>query len=548
MNLLPRYLVEFRSKRIVHRFTDILILGGGLAGLRAALACDPQLDVLVATKDKIRQSNSNYAQGGIASVVDPADRLEWHIRDTLVAGASLCDYDVVKMVVEKGPQCIQDLVEMGAQFDQADGDLTLGREGGHSHNRIIHALGDATGQEIMRAVINRTKSTANISILEDTFTIDLLTDENRCCGAIVAQNDQLQMIWAKQTILATGGAGQVYRETTNPAVATADGHALAIRAGVITRDMEFMQFHPTVLYIAGGSRSLITEAVRGEGAHLVDRDGERFMPDYDPRAELAPRDIVSQAIVAQMEKTHHPNVYLDLSHLDSRHIRQRFPGILKTCAEFGIDITQDRIPVRPGAHYMIGGVIVDTKGRTSLENLWAAGEVTSSGLHGANRLASNSLLEGLVYGVLAGEGASVAARQDPRPNALRPLEYSHPKSTRLELDLADIRNSLKSLMWRAVGVRRTADELAEAAETLVAWQRLFLTQPQSTQAGWELQNMLTVSELMIVAAQMRTESRGVHFRQDFPKSHEDWRRSICFHGNEPSLSPIFGEQPNLSLP
>ncbi len=548
LNLLPRYLVEFRSKRIIHRFTDVLVIGGGLAGLRAALACDSRLDVLVATKDKIRQSNSNYAQGGIATVIDPADRLEWHIRDTLIAGANLCDYDVVKMVVEKGPRCIHELIEMGAQFDQADGDLTLGREGGHSHNRIIHALGDATGQEIMRAVINRTKSAENISILEDTFTIDLLTDEDSCCGAIVSRNQQLQMIWAKQTILATGGAGQVYRETTNPPVATADGHALAIRAGVTTRDMEFMQFHPTVLYIAGGSRSLITEAVRGEGAFLIDRDGYRFMPGYDARAELAPRDIVSQAIVAQMEKTHHPNVYLDLSHLDSRHIRQRFPGILKTCAEFGIDITQDRIPVRPGAHYMIGGVVVDTQSRTSLQNLWAAGEVTSSGLHGANRLASNSLLEGLVYGVLAGEGASAAALEDPLPNVLRPLEYRHFRSTRLELDLADIRNSLKSLMWRAVGVRRNAGELAAAAETLVAWQRLFLTQPQWTQLGWELQNMLTVSELMIVAAQMRTESRGVHFRQDFPETASEWRRFICFRGNTPSLSPILGEQPNLSVP
>src|SRR5487761_1199995 len=403
----PRYLVPFHPKRVPHHFTDVLIVGGGLAGLRAAMAVDSRELGLVITKDSLLQSNSNYAQGGIAGVLDPEDRFENHIDDTLRAGGDLCEPDVVEFVVREAPRRIRELMSWGAKFDEESGELALGREGGHSHDRIVHALGDATGREVMRAVIDRVQTLAHATTWQDTFTLDLLTHEGACRGALVwnAQHGKT-LVWAKQTILCTGGVGQIYRETTNPPVATGDGHALAFRAGAELRDIEFMQFHPTVLYIAGSSRSLITEAMRGEGARLVDRTGRRFMPDYDERAELAPRDVVSQAIVKQMEKTRHPNVYLDLSHLDAVRVRGRFPGIAATCAEFGIDITRDWIPVRPGAHYMIGGVTVDTVGRTTLAGLWAAGEVSSSGLHGANRLASNSLLEGLVYGAHAGEGAS----------------------------------------------------------------------------------------------------------------------------------------------
>ncbi len=540
---IPRYLIGFRSQRCIHRFTDVLILGGGLAGLRAALSCDPQVDVLVVTKDQLKQSNSSYAQGGIASVIDPADRLEWHARDTMIAGANLCDAEVVKMVIEKGPTCIADLIDLGTQFDSDGHDLKLGREGGHSHNRIIHALGDATGVEIMRAVMTKVKHSTNIIVAENAFTIDLLTDENGCCGAIVFIGGQIQLIWAKQTILATGGAGQLYRETTNPPVATADGHAIAIRAGVTVRDMEFMQFHPTLLYIAGGSRSLISEAVRGEGAYLLDREGHRFMPDYDNRAELAPRDIVSQSIVTQMEKTQHPNVYLSLKHLPPDKIHERFPGISQTCQQYGLDIARDAIPVRPGAHYMIGGVIVDLTGKTSMPNLWAAGEVTSSGLHGANRLASNSLLEGAVYGDLAGTLASQAVlAQKPTYLRLPLLEFKSPSVTNRELDLYDIRNSLKSLMWRAAGVKRSFAELSLAAETTQAWLRLLSSQTCDSVAGWELQNMLLVSALMIDAAKTREESRGVHFREDFPQPAELWRRSIIYVGTQRSLSDLRTEQ------
>jgi L-aspartate oxidase len=397
--------------------------------------------------------------------------------------------------------------------------------------------------EIMRAVMTKVKHSSNIVVAENAFTIDLLTDENGCCGAIVFIGGQIQLIWAKQTILATGGAGQLYRETTNPPVATADGHAIAIRAGVTVRDMEFMQFHPTLLYIAGGSRSLISEAVRGEGAYLLDREGHRFMPDYDNRAELAPRDIVSQSIVTQMEKTQHPNVYLSLRHLPPDKIHERFPGISQTCQQYGLDIARDAIPVRPGAHYMIGGVIVDLTGRTSMPNLWAAGEVTSSGLHGANRLASNSLLEGAVYGDLAGTLASQAVLAQKSTYLRLPLlDFNSPAVTNRELDLYDIRNSLKSLMWRAAGVKRSFAELSLAAETTQAWLRLLSSQTCDSVAGWELQNMLLVSALMIDAAKTREESRGVHFREDFPQPAEHWRRSIIYVGTQRSLSDLRTEQ------
>lgn len=514
---IPRYLVPFHPKRVSHHFVDVLVIGGGIAGLRATMALDAKLTTLVVTKDKLQESNSKYAQGGIAGVLGADDRFENHVEDTLIAGAGLCDQEVVEMVVREAPGHIRQLIAWGTSFDEVDGELLLGREGGHSHNRIVHALGDATGQEIMRAMIARAGEVLRAQFWQNTFTIDLLTDDGACCGALVwNERHGKTFVWAKQTILATGGIGQIYRETTNPLVATGDGHAAAYRAGAELADMEFMQFHPTVLYIAGSSRSLISEAVRGEGAILVDANGERFMPAYDSRAELAPRDVVSQAIADRMVKTHHPCVYLDLSHLDADTVRKRFPGIAKRCQEFGLDIAVDRIPVRPGAHYMIGGVKVDLHGRTSLKGLLAAGEVTSSGLHGANRLASNSLLEGLVYGARAGEVASAEALTMPDTFQIVPLENKPIPPAAERLDLQDIRNSLKSLVWRAVGVRRNGADLREAARTIERWQRYVLHQQFNDSAGWELQNMLTVAQVMIGAALRREESRGVHLRSDFP--------------------------------
>lgn len=429
------------------------------------------------------------------------------------------------MVIKEAPARIHELIQWGTNFDKDAGKLSLGREGGHSHHRILHALGDATGKEIIRAMIQWTRKLRNITILENTFTLDLLTEDGACRGALIRQGEDMIMVWAKQTILCTGGAGQLYRESTNPPVATADGHALAFRAGAELSDMEFMQFHPTVLYIAGSSRNLITEAMRGEGAYLVDNNNYRFMKEFDDRGELAPRDIVSQAIVSQMKKTRHPCVYLDLSHLNPSYVTNRFPGIARTCEKFGINITSDRIPVRPGAHYMIGGVTVDSSGRTTLPGLWAAGEVTASGLHGANRLASNSLLESLVFGAHAGEGASSAAAEMQDHYEARQISNPHIASTNEIMDLGDITNSLKSLMWRFVGVRRKADTLKEALESINRWRRYVLPAQFTSLQGWELQNMLTVARIMVAAALQREESRGVHLRIDFPEiDDEKWNQ------------------------
>lgn len=527
-----RYLVPFHPKKTPHYFTDILVIGAGIAGMRAALEIPADFDVLVVTKDQLQQSNSAFAQGGIAGVLSPEDRFENHIEDTLTAGGGLCHRDIVEMVVREAPHQIADLVRFGTLFDEEEGQLALTREGGHSHRRIVHALGDATGYEVMRAIIARAKEQPNLTIWDDTFTLDLLTHEGRCVGAIVHRPHQGNLcIWAKQTILASGGAGMIYRETTNPPVATGDGMAAAYRAGAELRDMEFMQFHPTVLYVAGSSRFLISEAVRGEGAYLRDKFMDRFMLKVDPRAELAPRDVVAQAIVRCMERTKHPNVYLDLRHLDKALVRRRFPGIDKVCRGFGIDITTDLIPIRPGAHYMIGGVTVDDHGRTSIPGLWAAGEVTSSGLHGANRLASNSLLEGLVFGTLCARGAAEAARAMADNLAACGLALAvRPQSAKPEtadFDVADVTNSLRSMMVRHMGVIRDGAGLEEARHDVAFWCRYGLARAFDHRPGWELQNLLTIARLMIDSALAREESRGVHFRNDFPERDDTvWQRHL----------------------
>lgn len=526
-----RYLVPFDPKRIPHLFTDVLIIGGGIAGVRAALAVDPSLQTVVVTKDSLQHSNSAYAQGGIAGVLDPLDDFSNHVADTIAAGKGLCHQDVVELVVREAPDRIRELVNYGAEFDKVDNKIALTLEGGHSHPRIAHALGDATGQEVMRAMNRRAAEAEHIDLWPKTFTLDLLTNDGACRGALVWNPSHGRtFVWAKQTILCTGGAGALYRETTNPLIATADGHAVALRAGCELRDMEFMQFHPTVLYIAGSSRYLISEAVRGEGAHLVDCHGYRFMHDYNPAGELAPRDVVSQAITKQMTKTTHPCVYLDLSHIDTARIRSRFPHIGKVCADFGLDIAHDKVPVRPGAHYMIGGVTTDLDGRTSMPGLWAAGEVTSSGLHGANRLASNSLLEGVVFGLRCGQNASRAAMDQPDQFAA-PRIQSEPSREQLkgdeQLDLADIRNSLRSLMWRSVGISRHETELVAARQQLDFWASYVCRRDLNEPAGWELQNMMLVSRAMAAAALERRESRGVHARSDYPNALEDQRSHIC---------------------
>ena len=381
-----RYLIPFKASRLPQQFTDVLIIGGGVAGLRSAIAAaEVGADVLVLTKDTIDQSNTWYAQGGIAAVLQPSDSVESHVQDTLTCGVGLCDEKAVRIVVEEGPKRVLEFLSWGAHFDKKIGnphDLQFGLEGGHSFARIVHAYGDATGKELAQTLINTVRGKETIRISEMSFVIDLVTDQGKCVGALALIKGELNLIWAKRTILASGGAGQLYRESTNPKIATADGHAMAYRAGATLQDMEMVQFHPTTLYVAGASRALITEAVRGEGAYLVDRNGKRFMKDYHPSGELAPRDVVSLAIVQQLRKTNFTHVFLDARHLPQVEFKERFPQLAQLLAQFDIDPAKDLIPIQPATHYMIGGVDCDVMGRTSLPGLYAVGKRDAAGCMG----------------------------------------------------------------------------------------------------------------------------------------------------------------------
>ncbi len=517
-----RYLVDIDSISTNQLFADCVIVGAGLAGLRAALAATDDRNVVVVCKGTLEDSNTWKAQGGIASVLGADDTFEDHVADTLKTGCGLCDEQVVQQVVRRGPELIKELCQWGTPFDLVDGQIDATLEGGHSHARIIHAHGDETGRAIAETLIAQVKNTPSIKVLEHFFTIDLLTDEHDRCVGIIGQDAQrgLQILWAATTILASGGAGQLYRETTNPTGATADGIAMAYRAGAVLRDMEMVQFHPTTLYVAGASRALITETLRGEGAFLLDTEGHRFMQAYDPAGELAPRDVVSRAILAQMRKTESTHVFLDVRHLDKGYFANRFPLISDLCESFDIDVSHDLIPVRPSAHYMIGGVWTDAAARTSIENLYACGEIASTGLHGANRLGSNSLLEGLVFGMMAGSAVVAKAGVDATSMEHPLIKYRIPHSDRSRLDAADVRNSLRALMWRNVGITRKAQPLAEAEEIIRFWHRYVMDKIFDSPVGWECQNMLTASLLVAHAAELRKESRGVHYRMDYPETDE----------------------------
>ncbi|MBN2019940.1 MAG: L-aspartate oxidase [Sedimentisphaerales bacterium] len=512
-----RYLVDIDSVSTHQVSTDYLVLGAGIAGLRAAIEAAQNAMVCVVTKGAVEDSNTWNAQGGIASVLDKGDSFESHIADTLRTGCGLCDDKVVDLVVRQGPQLIRQLIDWGCAFDLTDGLIATTLEGGHSHPRIAHAHGDETGKIIAQTLIAKAREQRKVKIIENFFTIDLLTENNKCLGVIGWHREKgLRIIWASNVILATGGAGQLYRETTNPSCATADGLAIAYRAGAVLQDLEFVQFHPTTLYIAGASRALITETLRGEGAVLRDIKGRAFMKDYNPAAELAPRDIVSRAILQQMLKTKSTHVYLDIRHFDKQHFAKRFPVINELCESFDIDVSKDLIPVRPSAHYMVGGVKTDGLAKTGLENLYAAGEVSSTGLHGANRLGSNSLLEGLVFGKIAGH-----AEVRPKNLARQPvIKYEIPHSHRSPLDISDVRNSLRAVMWRNVGINRKAADLRQAIDQVRFWQRYVMDKQFDNPQGWELQNMLTVCLLIARSALSRKESRGVHFRSDHPDTDD----------------------------
>jgi L-aspartate oxidase len=517
-----RYLVEIDSISTNQIFADCVVIGAGIAGLRAAIEMADHRTVIVVCKGSLEDSNTWKAQGGVASVLNPDDTFESHIADTLRTGCGISDEQTVDLVVRRGPRLIQELLEWGTAFDTVNGRIDTTLEGGHSRARIVHAHGDETGRGIVEALIAKVRSSQNIRVIEEFFAVDLLTDtENRCVGVVGRHPQQgTQIIWAASTILATGGVGQLYRETTNPSGATADGLAMAYRAGAVLRDMEFMQFHPTTLYVAGASRALITETLRGEGGVLLDTKGRRFMKEYHEAGELAPRDVVSRAILAQMRKTESTHVYLDVRHLDKERFSKRFPLISELCESFDIDVSRDLIPVRPSAHYMVGGVKTDLQGRTNVPNLLACGEASSTGLHGANRLGSNSLLEGLVFGQIAGQ----TVMQRPAVDVAAPkhllIRYQIPSSDRSRLDSSDVRNSLRALMWRNVGITRKARPLSEAKEIIRFWHRYVMDKVFDSPEGWECQNMLTVSMLMTHAAEWRKESRGVHYRMDYTETDD----------------------------
>jgi len=525
-----RYIASFNSRNLPQMFTDCLIIGSGIAGLRAAIEADKYGSVILVTKRGVYESNTAYAQGGVAVVLKPdeEDNLDLHIADTLKVGCGLNDLDAVRTVITHGPARVNELIQIGANFDSSEGELDLGREAGHSASRVIHAQGDATGKEIARALLAQVERCDNIVVHENHFAVDLLTDDHRCVGALV-YNDTigLHIVWAKQTILASGGCGRVFQETTNPEIATGDGLAMAWRAGAVLQDMEMMQFHPTTLYVAGASRALISEAVRGEGAYLVDKNGYRFMPDYHPDAELAPRDVVSRSIIEQMTKTTSRSVYLDARHIPYDVFAKRFPYITQICESFDIDVSRDTIPVRPSAHYMIGGVRADLEARTNIAGLYACGEASCTGLHGANRLASNSLLEGLVFGAIAGKNAGLWVADHPNPS--QPVAIISPRTAQADvpnLDIQDVRTSLRSIMWKNVGIQRQADRLQETIDAIEFWGRYILDKTFDRAFGWESQNMLTTAWLITQAALERRESRGVHYREDYPQTDDSWRKHI----------------------
>ncbi|HET9315216.1 MAG TPA: L-aspartate oxidase [Vicinamibacteria bacterium] len=480
--------------------TDFLVLGSGIAGLRAAVGLARHGRVLVVTKDQPTESNTGYAQGGVAVALGTDDRTELHWQDTLEAGAGIVCPEAARVLVEEGPERIRELASWGARFDREEGRFHFTREGAHSRNRVLHALGDATGWEMARALLEKAHRTSGIEVRSFACSTDLAVADGRVVGCRFLDEDGAEtVVLARATLLATGGAGQVFAETTNPPVATGDGVAMGLRAGAALLDMEFVQFHPTALAIAGAPRFLVSEAVRGEGAHLRNGAGERFTE------ELAPRDQVARAIFRENEGGRGP-VTLDLRHLSAERVRTRFPRIVATCARYGLDVTREPVPVTPAAHYVMGGVATDIQARTTLRGLYAAGEVAATGVHGANRLASNSLLEGLVFGARAAEAMPADAHEAP-PAAV-------PAHGALVTGVD--RDELRRRTWQWLGLVRSRDGLADLERFLDPARTGGAAAPRDRAAA-ETRNLADVARAMTLCALFREESRGAHFRSDFPE-------------------------------
>jgi L-aspartate oxidase len=522
------YLLEADLSRIPALEAEVLVIGSGVAGCSAAIAAagNGAGPVLVLAKGVPEDTNTWHAQGGVAAALTEDDSPDKHFADTIVAGAGLCDEEAVRKLVTEGPDRVRELLSWGARFDREAGELAQTAEGAHSVRRILHAAGDATGREVQRVLLDKVSSLEDVSLLHDHFAVDLLHDGGEVFGALAmnAKTGTLLRIASSAVVMATGGLGQVYRETTNPDTATGDGVAMGLRAGAELVDMEFVQFHPTTLYLAGAPRFLISEAVRGEGAFLLNNSRARFMTNYDERGELAPRDIVSQAIVTEMRRDGGNCVYLDLSPIGAEKVAHRFPTISELCADFGLDITKEPIPVRPSAHYAMGGIKTDLRGRTKVRRLLAAGECAATGVHGANRLASNSLLEGLVFGREAG----LVAREDVGKGAGRFPHRRLPRSAGLRnvpIDVDDLVRSLQSLTWRSAGIYREGESLEVAEKHLAFWRQYAYREEARSPAALELQNMLAVAALMVRSALLRTESRGAHQRVDYPEVDDaNWKR------------------------
>lgn len=520
-----RYLKNFDSRELEQVETEYLVVGGGIAGLFSAWSAYKNgAKVTVITKQGIRDSNTDKAQGGIAAAIGKQDSPKKHMEDTLVAGAGLCNERAVEMLVTEGVERIKELIKLGVNFDRTGDEIALAREGCHSQARVLHANGDATGAEIIRGLREKIANTPEITIVEYQLLVDLLVEDDVCYGALVfdSQSQVFRIFKSPVVVLATGGIGQLYEHTTNPEVATADGIGAAWRAGAEIMDMEFVQFHPTALALPGAPNFLISEAVRGEGAILKNNHNERFMPSYHEMAELAPRDVVTKAIFSEMKKTGKDHVMLDIRHLDSQKIKERFPMIAATCLQYGLDITSQLIPIAPVAHYMMGGVKINMWGETSITGLFSCGEASCLGIHGANRLASNSLLEGLVIGERIGRRWASIVKDKGKNNR---FFVSNQLQTGVACDYKKLRSQLKKVMDQKVGPLRSGVGLSEAMDWFA--KRAYLSHNEAkTVMEIEVRNMLTVGGLIAQAASGRRESRGGHFRLDYPEMETGWCKHI----------------------